>query len=203
MPTPALDDRGSAAERDGVVRDMARIAVLAALIAALTLVPGLYLFGGAVPVTLQTLAVTLAGVLLGARRGLLAVLTYLAMVVVGLPVASGFRGGLGVLAGPTGGFLVGFVPMVLVVGALAVLALRRLRGAALTVGLFGAALAGIPALYLVGIPWLAVVLGVPLTTAGMMMAPFLVGDVLKAFVAAVITAAVARALPGLVGPRRT
>ncbi len=202
MPTPAVDDRGSAPGRDRATRDIARVAVFAALIAALTLVPGLYLFGGAVPVTLQTLAVTLAGVLLGPRRGVLAVLTYLAMVVVGLPVASGFRGGLGVLAGPTGGFLVGFVPMVVVVGVLAALALRRLRGAWLTAGLFGAGLAGIPALYVVGIAWLAAVLGVPLGTAAAMMAPFLVGDVAKAAVAAVVGSAVARALPGVVGPGR-
>src|SRR5699024_7459936 len=203
MPAPALDHRGFGPERDSIVRDTARIAVLAALIAALTLVPGLYLLGGAVPITLQTLAVTLTGVLLGPRRGLLAVLTYLAMVAVGLPVASGFRGGLGVLAGPTGGFLLGFIPMGLVVGGLSAWALRRLRGrVGLTVGLLGAGLAGIPALYLVGLPWLALVLGVPLSTAGTMMAPFLVGDVAKAVVAAVVTAAVARALPGLVGPGR-
>lgn len=202
MPNTVGTVPAAHAEPDAGVRDTARVAVLAALIVALTLVPGLYLFGGAVPVTLQTLAVTLAGVLVGARRGLYAVLTYLAMVVVGLPVASGFRGGLGVLAGPTGGFLVGFVPMVVVVGLLAGLAVRRLRGVALTLGLFGAGLVGIPALYAVGVPWLSVVAGVSLAEAGLMMAPFLVGDVLKAGVAAVVSAAVVRALPGLVGPRR-
>lgn len=189
-------------EFDSGVRDSARVAVLAGLIVALTLVPGLYLFSGAVPVTLQTLAVMLAGVLLGARLGLYAVLTYLAMVAVGLPVASGLKGGLGVMAGPTGGFLVGFVPMVVVVGLLAALTVRRLRGVGLTAGLFLAGLAGIPALYAVGVPWLAVVAGVSLSEAGLMMAPFLVGDVLKAAVGAVVSAAVVRALPGLVGPRR-
>ena len=202
MPTPAVADRGPAPGRDRGVRDMARVAVFAALIAALTLVPGLYLFGGAVPVTLQTLAVTLAAVLLGPRRGLLAVLVYLAMVAVGLPVASGFRGGLGVFAGPTGGFLVGFIPMVVAVGALAALALRRLRGAWLTAGLFGAGLVGIPVLYVVGVSWLAAVLGVSLVTAATMMAPFLIADVLKAAVAAVVGSAVARALPGVIGPGR-
>lgn len=192
---------GSTIESDGAVRDVARVAVFAALIAALTLAPGLYLFGGAVPVTLQTLAVSVAGALLGPRRGLYAVLTYLVMIAVGVPVASGFRGGFGVLAGPTGGFLVGFIPMVLAVGALALLSVRRLRGGALTIGLFGAALVGIPVLYAVGIPWLSAATGMSLTAAATSMAPFLVGDVLKAGAAAVVAAGVIRALPGVVTPR--
>lgn len=191
----------SAAHRsDAAVRDTARIAVSAALIVALTLVPGLVLFGGAVPVTLQTLGITLAATLLGPWRGLAAVLTYLAMVAVGLPVASGYRGGLGVFAGPTGGFLVGFVPMVVVVGLLAAPALRRLRGAALTLGLFAAGVAGIPVLYAVGAPWMGAVLDLPLGSALQAMSVFVPGDLLKAGVAAVVTAAVVRALPGVLGP---
>lgn len=183
---------------DDAVRDTARVAVSAALIVALTLVPGLYLFGGAVPITLQTLGITLAATMLGPWRGAAAVLTYLALIAVGLPVATGFRGGLGVFAGPTGGFLVGFVPMVLLVGLLARLALSRLHGTALTLGLFAAAVAGLPVLYAVGVPWLAAVAGMPLQTAAASVAVFLPGDLAKAAVAAVVSAAVVRALPGVV-----
>jgi biotin transport system substrate-specific component len=188
--------------RDRGVRDSARVAVFAALIVALTLVPGLYLLGGAVPVTLQTLGVTLAAAVLGPWRGAAAVLVYLGLIAVGLPVGSGFRGGLALFAGPTGGFLVGFVPMAVVVGLLAHLVLRRVSGVRVPVALFGAAVAGLPVLYACGVPWLAHVTGMSVRDAlthGMWV--FLPGDLVKAAIAAAVTATVARALPGLVGPR--
>lgn len=191
----------AAVARDAAVRDSARIAVFAALIVALTLVPGVYLLGGSVPVTLQTLGVTLAAAVLGPWRGAAAVLVYLALIAVGLPVATGFRGGLGVFAGPTGGFLVGFVPMAVVIGLLSHAMMRRVRGVRLGPALFAAAVAGLPVLYAFGVPWLAHVLGWPAgeaVTKGMLV--FIPGDLVKAAVAAAVTATVVRALPGLVGP---
>lgn len=189
-------------ERDTAVRDSARVAVFAALIVALTLVPGIYLLGGSVPVTLQTLGITLAAAVLGPWRGAAAVLTYLALIAVGLPVASGFKGGLGLFAGPTGGYLVGFVPMAVVVGALSRLAIRRVRGPRLPLALFGAAVAGLPVLYLLGVGWLSLSTGTPLTEALVIgMAVFLPGDLVKAGLAAGVTAGVVRALPGVIGPR--
>jgi biotin transport system substrate-specific component len=164
-------------------------------------VPGIYVFGSTVPLTLQTLGVTLAGSVLGPRKGALAVLTYLAMIAVGLPVASGYKGGLGVIAGPTGGYLVGFVLAAFVVGLLARLALRRGTGVGASTGLLLACLAGIPVVYAVGVPWLAVSAGMPFGKALQVGALiFLVGDVVKAAVATVVTSAVARALPQLSQP---
>lgn len=178
------------------------MAVFAALIVALTLVPGIYLLGGTVPVTLQTLGITLAAAVLGPWRGAAAVLTYLALIAIGLPVASGFKGGLGLFAGPTGGYLVGFVPMAVVIGLLAHLAIRKVRGARLSAALFAAAVAGLPVLYVFGVGWLAVSTGMPLTEALVLgMVVFLPGDLVKAALAAGVTAAVVRALPGVVGPR--
>ncbi len=72
-----------------------------------------------VPLSLATFAVYLAAVLLGAKRGAVSVLVYLLLGMVGLPVFSGFSGGIGVLLGPTGGYLMGYVPCALVVGRLA------------------------------------------------------------------------------------
>ena len=69
------------------------------------------------PVTLQTFGVALMGAVLGRRTGTLSILVYLMMGLVGLPVFAGFHGGAGVLAGPTGGFLIGFVPMAFCCGA--------------------------------------------------------------------------------------
>lgn len=69
-----------------------------------------------VPMTMQTFAVTLAGIILGSRRGALSMLVYLLIGVVGVPVFSNFTGGLPSLVGPTGGFLVSFPIMAYLIG---------------------------------------------------------------------------------------
>lgn len=71
-----------------------------------------------VPFTMQTFAVLLATAILGARRTVCALMLYLALGMLGIPVFSGFTGGFGILAGPTGGYLLGFFPMVLVAAGL-------------------------------------------------------------------------------------
>lgn len=71
-----------------------------------------------VPLSLATFAVYLAGVLLGAKKGTACVMIYLLLGMVGLPVFSGLSGGVGVLLGPTGGYLVGYIPCVFVTGRL-------------------------------------------------------------------------------------
>jgi biotin transport system substrate-specific component len=71
-----------------------------------------------VPITLQTLFVVLAGALLGGRLGALSQVVYLLLGIIGLPVFHGGKGGLGILLGPTGGYLVGFIAAAYVVGKL-------------------------------------------------------------------------------------
>ena len=88
------------------VQAMTRVALSAA---ALCIVAQFSVPIGAVPVTLQTLMVVLVGVLLGPKLG--ALLVYLLLGCVGLPVFSGGTGGIGRLAGATGGYLIGFIPM--------------------------------------------------------------------------------------------
>ena len=75
--------------------------------------------GSPVPLSLATFAVYLTGMILGAKQGVLSVLVYLFLGMVGLPVFSGFSGGVGVLLGPTGGYLLGYIPCVLIIGVLA------------------------------------------------------------------------------------
>lgn len=84
-------------------------ALFAALIAACTLIS--IPMPSGVPITLQTFAVALCGFILPLPYAAVAVVVYLAVGAVGLPVFAGFRGGLSVLASATGGFLVGFIPM--------------------------------------------------------------------------------------------
>lgn len=188
-------------ERTGVrssARDLAQIAVFAALIAALTL-PGAIPIGIGVPITLQTLGVMLAGAILGARRGALAVAVYVALGLAGLPILSGGSGGLGVLVGPTGGYLLGFILGAFVIGWLAERLTPRLRFWTLLVA---TTVGGILAVYLIGIPWLAAVTGMPIgaaIAAGSL--PFLIGDAVKAVVAALVAAGVHRAWPGLIAQK--
>src|SRR5690606_20792102 len=99
-------------------RDLARVAVFAAVIVVLGMVgpiPG----PGAVPITAQTLGVMLTGAILGARRGAASVLIVFLLVAIGLPVLAGGRGGLGVFLGPTAGFLIGWLPAAVVIGLIA------------------------------------------------------------------------------------
>lgn len=180
---------------DSAVREIAYVAVFAALIVALTLFPAIEIGISPVPITLQTFAVALAAMLLGARRGALTVLTYLALIAIGLPVAAGYVGGFGVFAGPTGGFLVGFVPQALVVGAVATWATRR---SVSVPRLLLAGLAGMPVVYAIGTVWLMVVTGMgPGAALTAAVIPFLIGDVLKNVLAAMVAAGALRALPDL------
>ena len=108
-------------------RVQGREIALVGLFAALTAVGAVFSIplGGAVPFTLQLMFTLLAGALLGSRLGALSQLSYLLMGFVGLPVFSMRRAGIGMLFGPTGGFLVGFVLGAYVTGLLVEWAVRR------------------------------------------------------------------------------
>lgn len=94
--------------------DLCHIAVFAALFAILAQVS--IPMPGGVPMTLQTLAVPLAGLVLGRKKGAMSALIYLLLGAVGLPVFAGMKGGVGVLFGMTGGFLFSFPLMAWMAG---------------------------------------------------------------------------------------
>ena len=174
-------------------RDLALVSSFAALIAVLGLPGGIALFGNAVPVTLQTLGVMLAGSILGWKRGALSVLVLLMLVAAGLPLLSGGRGGLAVFAGPGAGYLVGWVFGAAVIGWLVQ---RRLPAYPLWWGALSNVLGGIGAVYLVGIPVQAAVLGTSgLVATATSAVVFLPGDVVKVVIATVVASAVHRGYP--------
>jgi biotin transport system substrate-specific component len=132
---------------------------------------------GSVPFTLQVFVVLLAGLVLGPRLGLMSVVAYLILGLVA-PVYSGGASGLGVLLGPTGGYLIGFIPAVLLTGWLAG---RRESSLA---WLILAGLAGVLPIYALGATWLALQLDLTVRAAvAAGVAPFVWVDVLKALVA--------------------
>ena len=175
-------------------KNIAYIALFAALIAVLGLIPKITLAFG-VPITAQSLGVMLCGTVLGARRGALAVLLFLALVSMGLPLLAGGRGGLGVFASPTVGFLIGFPVAAFVTGWI----VETWRGAPLTlVAGLGAVVGGIVVLYGFGILGMSVVMGKSLSEAALLVTAFIPGDLLKAGIAGMLTSSLARARPGSV-----
>ncbi|MDE0573229.1 biotin transporter BioY [Demequina sp. B12] len=174
--------------------NIALIAVFAAFIAASTLVPEVTLAFG-VPFSLQTLAVVLAGLCLGPWRGAAAVTLYVVVGAAGLPIYANNAAGLAILAGPTGGFLVGFIPAAWLVGYVAVLVRKRIRLS--LPALIIAGLVSIPVVYAVGIPWLSQITGLTLGQATVAMSPFMIGDAIKVVIAASLASIIHRAYPQL------
>ncbi|WP_151719897.1 biotin transporter BioY [Gemmobacter serpentinus] len=174
-------------------RNLTHIALFAALIAVLGLVPKIDLVSG-VPITAQSLGIMLCGTVLGAKRGALAVLLFLALVAAGLPLLAGGRGGLGVFASPTVGYLVGFPLAAFTAG----LVVERWRISIGVAAFAGAVLGGIVVMHLCGILGMAAILGKSLPEAAMLALPFLAGDLLKSGLAAGITQGLARMRPASV-----
>jgi biotin transport system substrate-specific component len=114
------------------------------------------------------------GLLLGSRWGLAGVCAYLLAGAVGLPVFAAGKGGLGHLIGPTGGYLVGFIPAVAITGIIS----EKTKGKILF-GLIALIIATI-VIYACGVSWLSIVTNMTLKKSLMVgMVPFLVGDALK------------------------
>ncbi|HLO03140.1 MAG TPA: biotin transporter BioY [Symbiobacteriaceae bacterium] len=166
--------------------------VLAPLMTAITVVLGLMPpipmpFG--VPITLQTLGVMLAGLVLGAAGGGLSQVLLLLLVAVGAPVLAGGKGGLAVFAGPTAGYLIGWAPAALVTGLIAGKGALTLPRA-----LIAAVIGGVGVVYLFGIPWTAWNVQIPLWVAAKGALVFVPLDLVKAVAAAAIALPVRRAV---------
>lgn len=134
-----------------------------------------------VPITLTNFAVYIIIYILGMRSGTVSVLIYLCLGTAGLPVFSAFSGGLGKLAGPTGGYLVGFLFLALIQGFL----MGRFPGknTAAAAGM----ILGLAVCYLFGTAWLAAQMNLTFPAAlGIGVLPYLPGDAAKIILAAVI-----------------
>lgn len=174
-------------------RDLVRIALFAALIAVLGMIPKFDLpLTAGVPITAQTLGVMLAGLFLGRRNGLLAVLLFLFAVALGAPVLSGGRGGLGVFFGPTAGFLAGWVLGAWAVGRIYEQLYRHQPERSFLNAFIASLLGGVGAIYLLGIPGLALIASMPIDKAALVTMAFLPGDLIKAWLAAWVLTKLAR-----------
>jgi biotin transport system substrate-specific component len=167
-------------ERIGMrLRDVALV-VLGALLIALTARVAIPVPGSPIPVTGQTFGVLLVSGALGMRRGVASISLYVLIGLIGVPFFAEGKGGIQVILGASGGYIVGFVVAGAIVGRLAELGWdRRLIGAVAAMAI------GNVVIYLVGVPWLMAVTGISLATAiEQGVVPFLVGDAIKLLLAA-------------------
>lgn len=134
-----------------------------------------------VPVTGQTFAVLMVGALLGSRRGFFSVLLYLIEGSAGMPVFATARAGLPVLLGPTGGYLVGFLPAAYLTGLLAEKKWDRRVSSTILAMLLGNA-----CIYAFGMLWLSCLMGINKSVLAVGLYPFIVGDIAKIALAAVL-----------------
>lgn len=147
-----------------------------------------------IPFTFQVLAVTLTGLLLGPRNGALAMAVYLLVGAVGVPVFAGFKGGPGVLLGPTGGYLLSYPLAVAIAGLAASAAANAPRRRALVTS-FACGCAALFVIYAVGAAWLSAVANLPVAVAvAQGVLPFVPFDLVKVALAALVAVAAAPAI---------
>lgn len=193
-PRSAAAARSGAAPRSAVT-DLALIGTFAALLAVCSLVAVPIGPSGA-PITLQTFAVLLAGAVLGAKRGALAVLLYLAVGFAGLPIFAQGVGGVATFGKVTLGYLLAFPVAAALVGLLVERVGRR--GWVPQVGVIAlAGVLGSLVIYAGGVPVMAARLGLPLSEALAINAAFIPFDAVKLVLAAIVAASVHRAFPDL------
>ena len=173
------------------IYDMVLISISAALI---TVCSWISIPLGPVPFTLQTLGILAVMLTTGGRRGTIAILVYLALGAVGVPVFAGFKGGIASFAGPTGGFLIGFLASALVYWLLEKLFLKKLMTTPVKTWVFGmlAFLIFEVIMYIVGVIWFMTVYAAQTgpvglaTVMGWCVIPFIIPDIVKMVVAVLI-----------------
>lgn len=199
-PAPHVDRGSGRPRRASPARDLARIAVMAALMAVLGMVPPIAVAGVPAPIVLQNIVVILAGLILGPWRGAASQLLFLGLVALGLPLLTGGRGGLGVFAGPSVGFLLSWPVAAAVVGLIFWALTRRVRrglstGTVAVAATVAALVGGILVVYAGGVLGFVLNAGMQVGAAALSMVAFLPGDLIKAVVSVVLVVGLWKAYP--------
>lgn len=164
------------------VRDLTHVALFAAVMGVLGLMPPIPIGVMPVPITLQTLGVILAGGMLGARLGAMSQIVFLLLVATGMPLLSGGRGGLGVFVGPSAGYIISWPITAFLIGTIQTrfskVHLWNVLPLNVTVGIF--------TVYLIGVPVQAFVMNLGIWDVAKASLIFLPGDLIKATIASVL-----------------
>jgi len=179
-----------AAKNRVFIYDLVLISISAALI---TICSWISIPIGPVPFTLQTMGILAVMLTVGGRRGTVAILVYLAMGACGVPVFAGFKGGIMSFAGPTGGFLIGFVLAALVYWLLEKLIFKKLMTTTVKTWIFGAVNSVLfeIVMYITGVIWFMSVYAAQTGPVGLgtvmtwCVVPFIIPDIIKLIVAVV------------------
>lgn len=158
-------------------------ALMTAIIGVLAFVPPIPLAFIPVPIILQNIGIFLAAVLLGRKYGTLSVLVFLLLVAAGLPLLSGGRGGIGVFAGPSAGFLFLYPVVAFLIGTARDKYLHKISFLTLFIPIliFGVLLLDIGGTIIMGF-----IIHMPISKALMYSFTFMPGDIIKAILATLI-----------------
>jgi len=174
------------------VKEMTYVGLFVALVAVLGYIPAIPLPFSPVPITAQTLGVMLAGSVLGSRLGGLSMLVLILLAIVGAPVLVGGSGGLSHILGPSGGFALSFPLAAFSIGFLVERFAKALNiWKLLMINIFG----GIIIVYLIGIPYMAVVAKFTLSQAFYVSMVYIPGDLIKAIIATLLALQLKKSYP--------
>lgn len=174
------------------IRSMVFMAIFAALICVAA--PYAIPMPGLVPISLGTFAIYLTGAMLGGKRGAVAVCVYILLGAAGLPVFTGFAGGFAKLLGPTGGYIVGYIPLVLLTGIFSDMPSKKHW--TMPVGM----VLGTAIMYAFATAWYMIIYGTPLGAAIMScVVPFLIGDTIKIVLSTIIAVPLRSRLNAVIG----
>lgn len=185
-------------KKNSVALDIAYVAVFTALIIVFAFVSIPTPTAG-VPIVIQNAVIILAGLVLGGRRGFFVGLLFMALGLVGLPILAGGRSALSAIAGPTVGYLVGYIIAPAIAGLIAYRAPRNKGGMIVTLAIAG--IIGLAIQYLCGSLGLMVRSDMSFGAAILAQGPFIVPDLIKVAIVVAIAAGVHAAFPDLMGRR--
>lgn len=166
-------------------RNLVYTALMTAIICVLGLVPSIPLPIMPVPIVLQNIGIFLAGIILGRKYGALSVIVFLLLAATGLPVLSGGRGGIGVFAGPSAGFLFLYPVVAYLIGLVRDRYLDRIN---FTILFVATLVVGILLLDIVGTIIMGFIIHIPVSKAVVLSLTFMPGDIVKGIIASLIGA---------------
>lgn len=158
-------------------REITLVAVIPALMAATAWIS--IPFGIGAPITLQTMFVMIAGLLLGQKLGTISILIYVILGAIGLPIFAGLQGGIGVITGPTGGFILSFILMAFFIGKMKNINFINNE----KINLFVILVVSNLLVYMIGGAYMGSYLNINIASTIALLSPFVIGDSLKIIVA--------------------
>ncbi|WP_088103698.1 biotin transporter BioY [Halalkalibacter urbisdiaboli] len=174
------------------LKQLMYVSMFAAVVAAFSVIPPIFVPFTPVPITAQTLGVMLAGAILGARLGFMSMGLFVILVAIGVPVLSGGRGGLAILFGPSGGYILSWPIAAFVIGYLVQSNWEKMKLWKMVMfNLIG----GVLVIYACGITYLSFVSELTWLDAAKTALVYIPGDTVKAIVSGSVALAIRKALP--------